>query len=118
MIKVLGIAGFLLLASCSTLQQGATALGCSATGGVTPAQQLACFVKKAQEATVQVCGFLPTIATVTGILGVGISDAFMIAAQICAVVQPAPGARVAVAPSGAYGSVHGVPVKGSFVGRR
>jgi len=91
----------------------ALSLGGCATmpgGGGTIADQ----IKQAQAIAQQVCGFLPTAATVAGLFNVGLGSALAVASAICNAVKPAPGARVARTERGTP-MVRGVPIRGQFV---
>jgi|SRR5579864_2665767 len=105
-----------LLATCAIA--GSLLLGNCAGTGVTPAT-IQSAVTAVQQAAVTACGFLPTAATVSGILATLVPGAAAIeqliastAQQICAAVAPVrTSAKLkAVAPT-----VNGVPVHGRFV---
>lgn len=78
-------------------------------------QQVQTIVSQAQADTVQVCGYLPTVETVSGILAVGnplLATGEAIANAICAALTP----KGAIArPGVTVPYVAGVPVHGKFV---
>ena len=87
--------------------------GCATTGGTNP--DISAEIQKAQQIAVQVCGFLPAVETVSGILTTfipGGAPANAIASQvanaICAAVT-----NKSVSLTGPM--VNGVPVKGEWV---
>jgi hypothetical protein len=90
---------------------------CAGTGITPTVVQNA--VTQVQQAAVAACGFLPTAATVSGILatlvpGVATAEAAVVSAaqQICAAVAPVKtSARLKVVVP----TVNGVPVHGRFV---
>ncbi len=97
---------------CTALSLG----GCATTGGVSPTD-IASAVAAVQSATVTACGFLPTAATVSGILASLIPGASAIeqeiasvAGSICAAVMPAKNLRRLGART-----VRGVVIHGRFV---
>jgi hypothetical protein len=98
---------------------GSLFLGSCAGTGITPGT-IQSAVTSVQQAAVSACGFLPTAATVSGILATLVPGAAAIeqliastAQQICAAVAPVKtSARLrAAAPP----TVNGVPVHGRFV---
>jgi len=76
----------LMLSNCAALRGEAPE--CQA--GATPAQQTACFIRKVQEGSRAICGVLPTVATITGLLGVGIPGVAEAVQVVCAAVAAAP----------------------------
>lgn len=87
MWKLLLVAPLLFaLTDCAALRGEAPE--CQATA--TPAQQTACFIKKAQEGARIVCGVAPTVATVTALLGVGVPGVAEVVQIVCAAVNTAP----------------------------
>lgn len=101
---------------------GSVSLGSCAGTSVTPAT-IQSAVAQVQQAAVVACGFLPTAATVSGILttlvpGAGAVDQMVISAaqQICAAVASlAPGKASARLRAAAPPTVNGVPVHGRWV---
>lgn len=90
--------------------------GCVTTGGFTPEQEAQ--IAAVQAAAVQVCGFLPTVSTITQIVssfvpgaGAGVAVGTQIAQAICGAVT-AKGLKKGVAGTP---MVNGVAVKGQFV---
>jgi len=92
--------------------------GCATTGGITP-QTVTNAITAIQTATTQACGFLPTAATVSGIVAAlfgggalatetAIAD---IATKICTAVAPVKAGTAA----GKTVRVAGVVVHGRFV---
>lgn len=94
--------------------------GCASTGGVTPAPtDISAEISQVQKIAAQVCSFVPTIETVSGLItvfvpaaGVPTSIAGQIADAICAAV--APKAMLA----GSRAVVRGVPISGKYVQSR
>ena len=104
---VLALAGASLLAACTP-----------ASPGGTPAANTA-ILSEAQSDAVAACGFLPTVATVAGILAAGnpaVMTAAAIGQAICAAVVPAKAAGPRRAAAGASApAVSGVAIEGHFV---
>jgi hypothetical protein len=90
------------------------ALGGCATG---TSANVAAEIAAVQQTAVQVCGYLPTIATVTGILSTfvpGASPINDVAVQVAQAICGAVTAKSARRGGGAP-TVRGVPVQGRFV---
>lgn len=104
-IMVLAICGALSLAGCaSTAPDGTT---------TTPASQVTDVINKAQQVATQICGFVPTINTITNILSLGnptLTTATSIAQAVCSAVTQRSARRNAPRPN-----VQGVIVEGHFV---
>lgn len=104
-MKHLALVMALVLGGCATNSAGQPTVG-----GLTQTQIIA----GAQQAAVGICGFLPTAATVVGILTAGnpaVATAEAIASAICAAVVPVKLARKGTP----LPTVAGVPVHGRFV---
>ena len=115
----------LALAACSTNNTSTTPTPVTPTGNAVSDTIL-----QVQQQAKDICGFLPALSTVTGLVGglTGQSNAAtqinQIATTICQVVAPKPGTvRPGAGPSirdranGVYGTVDGVQIKGQFVTR-
>jgi hypothetical protein len=72
----------LSLGGCATTQPGGTP---------TPISEQ---VNQAIAVAQQVCGFVPTFATVVSMFNAGFGSAFEVASAVCAAIRPQPGARV------------------------
>ncbi len=105
-----------------TLLCGALALSvalgsCGTTGTATTGTTTTSIIADAQKIAVQICGFLPTAATVAGILSAGnpaVATAAGIAQAICTALAAVP--KVGGKRLGGPGpSVMGVPIHGKFV---
>jgi hypothetical protein len=95
-----------------------TLANCASTG-ITPST-IQSAVTQVQQAAISACGFLPTAATVSGILATLIPGAAaveqmvsQVAQQICAAVAPLKGRKLGAAL--AAPTVNGVVVHGRFV---
>lgn len=88
---------------------------CSTTGGTTTSASVDQTIAQVQQVAAQVCGYLPTIQTVAGILstftnaGSAVASAASIGQQICAAVAP-KSIRKRGLPM-----VRGVVVRGTFI---
>lgn len=87
-------------------------------------------ILKVQEQAKTICGFLPALETITGLVGAfsgqgnTAATVSQVANTICQVVAPKPGVgKPGVGPSmrdrasGVYGTVEGVKIKGAFVAK-
>lgn len=68
--------------------------GCATLGGpVTspvPTNDVSAIIARVQAATRSICGFVPIVSTIGGLLGGDVVDAFAIAQAICNAVSPVP----------------------------
>jgi hypothetical protein len=96
------LAGSLFLAGCNTTIDSAN---------------IAAQITAAQQTAVQICGYLPTVATVTGILSTFDPTAALVNGVAVQVAQAICGAVTAksVRRGGSVPMVRGVPVQGRFV---
>lgn len=106
-----------LIAACV----GLSLAGCSATvpnGGTGTAPsplpaQVTNVIETAQAVATQVCGFVPTVSTITNILSLGnpaLSTATAVAQAICSAVSKRSASRSSPRPN-----VQGIIVEGRFV---
>lgn len=110
---------------------GCATLGSPVTSPV-PTNDVAAIIAKVQAATRSICGFVPVVSTIGGLLGGDIVDALAIAQAICGAVAPAPAVvttssfmsfmspvgpvDVSTTPRGIVtANVRGVQIKGRFV---
>lgn len=97
-----------------------------ALGGCNPAvnagAQTAATIAQVQRVAAQVCGYLPAVSTITGVLRVFVAQAGsyidianQVATAICSAIPPR--GALGVKRGGVVGVLYGVPIRGRYLRR-